>query len=721
MNKQPQKRSIRRQVSRTVMAVSLVSILILGAAATSGLLRMRSQTLKINANMGDQAASDSRTILENEALDQLTALALATSETVDAKIQSVMSQVDILASSAEALYADPEAFGRVEVQPPDEANQGTYVAQIVYAERTPPESVANEVGLIGNLTIQMNATSEFLEGAGTTQIGTDSGFIIMCDENSGLKTSMGHLDPVERSWYRQAASDRKLVWSEVFEDAYGRGLAVTCGKPVYGPDGTLRAVISIGSTLDDIGTSVTELTIGETGYAFVVDKNGRTIMSRDLTVDDSGHVVGTRDLLADNDSAVREAAASIVAGQSGVAQVNFDGTQVYMAYEPMSNMPWTVVTVVGVDEVLAPAREGETKISELAEEAALKISSIIRSTTVLYAIIVILAVALSIALGGAAAARITRPLSRLIDGVERISGGDLKTQIQVHTGDEIETLANAFNSMTANLEKYIHDLTAVTAEKERIGAELNVATQIQKDMLPNIFPAFPERQEFDIYASMDPAKEVGGDFYDFFMVDDSHLAVVMADVSGKGVPAALFMVIAKTIIKNQALTGDPLDQVFDRANDQLCENNGEGLFVTAFMGLLDLNTGDFTYVNAGHNAPLLRRKGGNYEYLQMNPGFVLAGLDGMQYESSHLELGEGDTLFLYTDGVTEALDPNEELFGEDRLRDALNDDGGRDLQVSKLLPYVRSALEEFARGAEQADDITMLGITYRGGGKEENA
>ena len=721
MNKQPQKRSIRRQVSRTVMAVSLVSILILGAAATSGLLRMRSQTLEINADMGEQAASDSRTILENEALDQLTALALATSETVDAKIQSVMSQVDILASSAEALYANPEAFGRVEVRPPDEANQGRYVAQIVYAERTPPESVANEVGLIGNLTIQMNAASEFLEGAGTTQIGTDSGFIIMCDENSGLKTSMGYLDPVERSWYRQAATGGKLVWSEVFEDAYGRGLAVTCGKPVYGSDGTLRAVISIGSTLDDIGTSVTELTIGETGYAFVVDKNGQTIMSRDLTVDESGHVVGTRDLFADDDSAVREVAASIVAGQSGVAQVNFDGTQVYMAYEPMSNMPWTVVTVVGVDEVLAPAREGEVKISALAEEAALKISSIIRTTTLLYAIIVILAVALSIALGGAAADRITRPLSRLIDGVERISGGDLKTQIEVHTGDEIETLADAFNSMTANLEKYIHDLTAVTAEKERIGAELNVATQIQKDMLPNIFPAFPERREFDIYASMDPAKEVGGDFYDFFMVDDSHLAVVMADVSGKGVPAALFMVIAKTIIKNQALTGDPLDQVFDRANDQLCENNGEGLFVTAFMGLLDLNTGGFTYVNAGHNAPLLRRKGGNYEYLQMDPGFVLAGLDGMIYESSQLKLGEGDTLFLYTDGVTEALDPNEQLFGEDRLRDALNNERGRELRVSELLPYVRSALEDFAQGAEQADDITMLGITYRGPGKGEDA
>lgn len=719
MNKQPQKHSIRRRMYRTVMAVSLVSILILGAAVTSGLLRMRTQTLEVNADMGEQAVSDSRTILENEALEQLASLALATSETVDSKIQSVVSQVDILAASAEALYADPEAFGRVEVLPPDEANQGRYAAQIVYAKRTPRESVADEVGLIGNLTIQMNAVSEFLDGAGTTQIGTDSGFIIMCDENSGLKTSMDYLDPVTRGWYVQAADQGDLVWSEVFEDTYGRGLAVTCGKPVYGSDGTLKAVISIGSTLDDIGASVTDLSIGKTGYAFVVDKNGQTIMSKDLTVDESGHVVGMRNLCEDGDSTVRTAAEAITAGQSGVTQVNFDGTQVYMAYEPMRNMPWTVVTVVSVDEVLAPAREGESAITALSKEAALKISNIIRATIFLYAVIVILAVALSIALGGAAATRITRPLSCLIDGVERISSGDLKTQIEVHTGDEIETLADAFNSMTANLEKYIHDLTAVTAEKERIGAELNVATQIQKDMLPNIFPAFPERREFDIYASMDPAKEVGGDFYDFFMVDDCHLAVVMADVSGKGVPAALFMVIAKTIIKNQALTGDPLDQVFDRVNDQLCENNGEGLFVTAFMGLLDLHTGSFTYVNAGHNAPLLRRKNGNYEYLQVDPGFVLAGLEGMKYESSELQLGEGDTFFLYTDGVTEALDPDEQLYGEDRLRDALNDEHGRALRVSELLPYIRSELEEFAQGAEQADDITMLGITYWGDQRRE--
>jgi sigma-B regulation protein RsbU (phosphoserine phosphatase) len=298
--------------------------------------------------------------------------------------------------------------------------------------------------------------------------------------------------------------------------------------------------------------------------------------------------------------------------------------------------------------------------------------------------------------------------------VEHISGGDLDTKIQVNTGDEIQTLAEAFNAMTSSLTKYIADLTSVTAEKERIGAELNVATQIQRDMLPSIFPAFPDRQDFDIYATMDPAKEVGGDFYDFFMVDDSHLAVVMADVSGKGVPAALFMVIAKTIIKNQALTGDPVEMVFDRANDQLCENNGEGLFVTAFMGVLDLQSGEFVYTNAGHNPPLLRRSGETYEYLKLDPGFVLAGLEGMQYECSRLTLRKGDTLFFYTDGVTEALNPEQELFGEERLRSALNADAGRERSVTELLPYLRSVLDDYARGAEQADDITMLGLTYQG-------
>ena len=257
---------------------------------------------------------------------------------------------------------------------------------------------------------------------------------------------------------------------------------------------------------------------------------------------------------------------------------------------------------------------------------------------------------------------------------------------------------------------------AESREKERIGAELNVATQIQADMLPRIFPAFPERPEFDIYASMTPAKEVGGDFYDFFLVDDDHLAVVIADVSGKGVPAALFMVIAKTLIKNHAQNRETPGEVFTQTNAQLCEGNDAGLFVTAWMGVLEISTGKFVYVNAGHNPPLLKRAGGQYEWLKSRPGFVLAGMEGIRYRENTLELMPGDTLYLYTDGVTEATSSAQELYGEERLQAALNE--ASELPVSQLLPRIKNCIDTFVGDAEQFDDITMLGLQYHTRGEK---
>lgn len=244
-------------------------------------------------------------------------------------------------------------------------------------------------------------------------------------------------------------------------------------------------------------------------------------------------------------------------------------------------------------------------------------------------------------------------------------------------------------------------------------AELNVASNIQRDMLPNIFPAFPDRSEFDVYATMDPAKEVGGDFYDFFMIDQTHLAVVIADVSGKGVPAALFMVIAKTIIRNQAQSSLSPAEIFTRANEQLCENNGEGLFVTAYLGILDLRTGVLTYANAGHNPPLIQQSGGRFEWLKLRPGFVLAGMEGMRYKEFQVTLKPGDCLFLYTDGVTEATNAALELYGEKRLEAVLNSDAAQGLAPDQLLPYLKSQVDLFAAGAPQADDITMLGLQFR--------
>ena len=247
-------------------------------------------------------------------------------------------------------------------------------------------------------------------------------------------------------------------------------------------------------------------------------------------------------------------------------------------------------------------------------------------------------------------------------------------------------------------------------ERQRIETELDVANRIQADMLPCIFPAFPERPEFDIYAVMNPAKEVGGDFYDFFMVDEQHLAVVIADVSGKGIPAALFMVIGKTLIKDHTKPDISLGAVFSEVNDLLCDANSEGLFITAFEGVVDLVTGEFHFVNAGHEIPFIAREGEDYEPYRIKPGFVLAGMENMKYQAGSIQLAPGDKIFQYTDGVTEAMNGKEELYGMERLGSVLRMNTAK--KPEELLAAVKADVDVFAGGAPQFDDITMLCVEY---------
>ena len=284
-------------------------------------------------------------------------------------------------------------------------------------------------------------------------------------------------------------------------------------------------------------------------------------------------------------------------------------------------------------------------------------------------------------------------------------------QATINTKDEIEELFESFKQMYCDIREYIDRLGVVTAEKERIGAELDVARHIQGSMLPCIFPAFPERPEIDVYATMAPAKEVGGDFYDFFMVDDTHLAIVMADVSGKGVPAALFMVIGKTLIKDHTTPDRDLGAVFTEVNKLLCESNSEELFITAFEGVLDLVTGEFVYVNAGHEMPFISKAGGNFEPQKIPAGFVLAGMEGMKYRAGSMTLEPGDKLFQYTDGVTEATNIDNELYGMERLGKVLNK--VKNGTPSEVLPAVKRDIDEFVGDAPQFDDITMLCLEYK--------
>ncbi len=284
--------------------------------------------------------------------------------------------------------------------------------------------------------------------------------------------------------------------------------------------------------------------------------------------------------------------------------------------------------------------------------------------------------------------------------------------------DEIGSLSRRFAQMIRDLDEYMVNLQTVTKEKERISAELNVATDIQASMLPQIFPAFPNRKEFDIFASMNPAKEVGGDFYDFFMVDDKHLAVVIADVSGKGVPAALFMVIAKTLIKNNAQAGDSPNEVCFNTNNQLMEGNAGELFVTAWIGIYDIESGELVFADAGHELPFLCHADGRVELVKpKRKKPPLATMEDIPYMEGTIQLQEGDTLFLYTDGVPEATNAHNELFGMERLEKVMQEHFADDPAV--LLPNVRREVDAFVGDAPQFDDLTMLSLKIRYLGKNK--
>lgn len=293
-------------------------------------------------------------------------------------------------------------------------------------------------------------------------------------------------------------------------------------------------------------------------------------------------------------------------------------------------------------------------------------------------------------------------LQKINDTLGRITKGDLNVTVNVRSSREFSSLSDDINSTVTTLKRYIAEAAA------RIDKELEYAKQIQLSALPT---NFPENEDFKIYAQMIAAKEVGGDFYDFYKLNDTTVAFLAADVSGKGIPAAMFMMTAKTIIKDLAESGLAVNDIFTKANEKLCENNESGMFVTAWMGILDLTTGKMQCANAGHNPPVLKRANGGFEYLKTRAGFVLAGMEGVRYRATELELFPGDRLFLYTDGVPEATNTENKLYGEDRLLAFMNQNAS--MEATEFLPALKANIDEFVGEAPQFDDITMLMFDYK--------
>ena len=301
---------------------------------------------------------------------------------------------------------------------------------------------------------------------------------------------------------------------------------------------------------------------------------------------------------------------------------------------------------------------------------------------------------------------VVRNIHKINESLSAITDGNLDTVVDVRSHLEFDSLSNDINATVDTLKRYIKEA------EERIDAELAFAKAIQHSALPTVHPLYDNRKEFDIFASMHTAKEVGGDFYDFYFIDEDHLAFLIADVSGKGIPAAMFMMRSKTIIKSYAESGMSVEEVFTLANEKLCEGNDAGMFVTAWMGILNIRNGKILFANAGHNHPLVKHSDGTFEYLKSRAGFVLAGMEGVRYRKNELVLEPGDAIYLYTDGVTEATDLNEELYGEDRLHSIL--EKYKDETMEVICSEIKKDVDLFAGEAPQFDDITMLALKFKG-------
>ena len=516
-----------------------------------------------------------------------------------------------------------------------------------------------------------------------------------------------------RPWYTEAAEAGSLIFTDVTTDVFTGETSIMCAMPIY-HEGQLAAVIGADLFLGDMATAVKK-TSENGGMVLILNQSGHVIFSPQTEgIFRVQPAAQAQDLRQSDNAELAAFVADALESETGVRRVDVEGWSYYMVGNPIETVGWTLVSAVPQALLDRPTENMLAKYDSIQNEA---VGSLLYSLgkareTIFVLLGVVFVLGLSAAL--ILAKQIVKPLEAITRRVRALGGNDLRFSMEpaFRTGDEIEVLAESFAMLSGKTLQYISEVERVTAEKERIGTELALATRIQADMLPNIFPAFPERSEFDIYASMDQAKEVGGDFYDFFLVDDDHLCMVIADVSGKGVPAALFMMASKIILANNAMLGKSPAQILTDSNAAICSNNREEMFVTVWLGILELSTGKLTAANAGHEYPVVKHPDGRFELLRDKHGFVVGGLDSAKYRQYELVLEPGSKLFVYTDGVPEATDAQQKLFGTEKMLDALN--AAPDSAAQQCLQNVRRAVDGFVKDAEQFDDLTMLCLTYNG-------
>jgi sigma-B regulation protein RsbU (phosphoserine phosphatase) len=707
------KLSLAVKILLVLLGLSTLTLLCAAILAFSAMDEFGNFALDSSRDLGNGAVRSVRSALTTVAEDDLLRLARNQAEISDSVFRRVQIDVDIMADYAAHLWETAttnrtlRSYSMAE-RPPDLRMFSVHVL--------PPDATEDALRSDINVSALMDCFFIPLYSNDTVYlscgVGTENGLYRAYPWRNTYKKGY---DPRKRDWYRSAVSNGVATWTPPYVSASMTRLIVSCAKSFYSPDGRLLGVVEVDITPKTINENIINTRVGRSGYAFLIDGSGNEVASPASGLTD---VVTDKDyrpknLLAASEGEMKKIVGRMIQKETGVGRCFIGKTDMYVAFAPIPTTGWSIGVVMPVSDIVAPAESVAGALSRETQMASGRIDESIRSNLRLLALSFAVALGVVVLVAMRMARRITKPIMELSAGAAKIGSGDLEHRLTVRTGDEIERLAEDFNRMAANLQSYIANLRETTAAKQRIESELQIAHKIQTSILPRFFPPFPDRKEFDLHASMEPAREVGGDFFDFFMIDADRLCLVVGDVSDKGIPASLFMAVTKTLIKTEAQqAGLNAADVLTRVNNQLCQENEMLMFVTVFCAIVNVRTGEMEFSNGGHNPPVLCRGGGSPAFMKPGKGVALAVMENAKFALGREKLSPGDVLFLYTDGINEAMNPAHEQFSYDRLLKGF--DENKTLGMKDLILRVGDRVKTFAAGAPQSDDITMVSLRFFG-------
>lgn len=685
---------IRTRVVIIVVLVLFAALLMESLLSFTLTRNLFAQSLHRGVTLGLSTANESNSAMQNLTKKYLQNFADAKAENINLSFREIQNTVDNMVSYTELLYKKNNSFASKKVNHVSNVKMDTLSSKYFLAPNVKMTSdIERELFKISNAEYQLTAIMEGSSILNNAYLVTESGIVYRVSKFNDYV----QYDPREKDWYKQAiANPEKHIWTDTYVNAYGK-VVITCARAIRNENGKPLGIVAVEVLVSTIEQEIIDSTFSEGSFIFILDKKGSYIGNTPIF---------------DASESWYKAMNDIMNGTYQSRTVSVNGKD-YFLFSNIRQTGWSFGLAMLAKNMSEPIEELQIKIAEQIENERSENNENFRKFLLALFLIFILKSFISLIFALYLANSMVKPLQSLTKYIGNIGNGDFKNRVPFNGTDEIAELGNAFNKMTIDLTSYIENLKDVTAREQQINREIHVAEGIQKEILPEIDDDFIDKK-VKFYANMIPAKLIGGDFYDFFYLNDEQtkIAFVIADVSGKGIPASLYMATAKTMLKVLLLqTGDPV-VALKKANEFLCKRNDNFMFVTALVITIDLNSGECVFINAGHNQPLISLGGSPYKFFALNNATALGMDTSSNYVTQTVNLTAGDKIYLYTDGVNEAMNESKELFGNERFLNIANNN--IHLQPKEFCDSVRNAISVFAGGTLQTDDTTMLSINYLG-------